>query len=171
MSIVQNFFEETLDENGCLTDIQATGRRISISAMTWWMRWRRRRRRSAPWSGAIRRTRSIFSPSRDIREQSNRAANALLEAGIEEGDRVMLALKRHYEYWFISVALHKIGAVMIPVTHMLTTEDFIYRIRSAKVKAVICTPMDEVPEKVKSGRGGTERGLPAVDSEGDGGRL
>ena len=82
--------------------------------------------------------------------QSSRAANALLKAGVKRGDRVMLALKRHYEYWFISIALHKIGAVMIPVTHMLTTEDFIYRIRSAKVKAVICTPMDEVPEKVKA---------------------
>ena len=150
MSIAQNFFKETIDENGCLTDIQAHwpdnfnfGYDVvdAIAQET-------PDKRALVWCNTENEE-HIFTFG-DIREQSSRAANALLKAGVKRGDRVMLALKRHYEYWFISIALHKIGAVMIPVTHMLTTEDFIYRIRSAKVKAVICTPMDEVPEKVKA---------------------
>ena len=52
----------------------------------------------------------------------------------------MVALKRHYEYWFVTVALHKIGAVLIPMTHMLTQEDILYRLRCAPVQAIVCTP-------------------------------
>jgi len=57
---------------------------------------------------------------REIMENSNRAANALKKLGIKKGDVVMLILKRRYEFWFISVALHKIGAACIPATHLLT---------------------------------------------------
>ena len=85
----------------------------------------------------------------DIREESNRAANVLLEAGIGRGDRVMLALKRHYEYWIIAIALHKIGAVMIPVTHMLTVEDFVYRLQASQARAVICTTQNGVPDRLQ----------------------
>lgn len=86
----------------------------------------------------------------DIRKYSNQMANVFHSAGIARGDRVMLVLKRHYEYWFAAVALHKIGAVMIPATHMLTVSDFVYRIKASKVKAIVCTPQNEVPEKVKA---------------------
>lgn len=86
----------------------------------------------------------------DIRKYSNQMANVFHRAGIARGDRVMLVLKRHYEYWFAAVALHKIGAVMIPATHMLTVSDFVYRIKASKVKAIVCTPQNEVPEKVKA---------------------
>lgn len=89
----------------------------------------------------------IFTFS-DIKKYSNKMANVFKNAGITKGDRVMLVLKRHYEYWFASVALHKIGAVMIPATHMLTVSDFIYRLKSSKAKAVVCTSQDEVPEKI-----------------------
>lgn len=60
----------------------------------------------------------------------------------------MVALKRHYEYWFVTVALHKIGAVLIPMTHMLTQEDILYRLRCAPVQAIVCTPQDQVPARV-----------------------
>ena len=60
----------------------------------------------------------------------------------------MLILKRHYEYWFSAVALHKLGAVMIPATHMLTVNDLIYRIKASNIKAVVCTTQNEVPQKV-----------------------
>ena len=83
-----------------------------------------------------------------IRRYSNRMANVFHSAGIKHGDRVMLILKRHYEYWFAAVALHKLGAVMIPATHMLTVSDLEYRIRSSKIKAVVCTPQNGIPEKV-----------------------
>ncbi len=86
----------------------------------------------------------------DIKKYSNKTANVLKAAGIGRGDRVMVVLKRHYEYWFTAVALHKLGAVMIPATHMLTVSDFVYRIKASKAKAFICTPQDEVPEKIKA---------------------
>ncbi len=84
----------------------------------------------------------------EIKKYSNQMANVFRSAGIGHGDRVMLILKRHYEYWFAAVALHKLGAVMIPATHMLTVSDLVYRIRSAKVKAIVCTTQNEMPEKV-----------------------
>lgn len=89
----------------------------------------------------------IFTFS-DIKKYSNQMANVFRNAGIGHGDRVMLILKRHYEYWFAAVALHKIGAVMIPATHMLTVSDFVYRIKASKVKAIVCTSQNEVPEKL-----------------------
>ncbi len=89
----------------------------------------------------------IFSFA-DIKKYSNQMANVFRSAGIGHGDRVILILKRHYEYWFAAVALHKLGAVMIPATHMLTVSDFVYRIKSSKVKAIVCTTQNEVPEKI-----------------------
>lgn len=84
----------------------------------------------------------------DIMEHSNKMANVFKNAGVKKGDYVMLLLKRHYEYWFAAVALHKLGAVMIPATHMLTVDDLVYRINAAKVKAIVCTTQNDVPEKV-----------------------
>lgn len=89
----------------------------------------------------------IFSFA-DIKKYSNQMANVFRSAGIGHGDRVIMILKRHYEYWFAAVALHKLGAVMIPATHMLTVSDFVYRIKSSKVKAIVCTTQNEVPEKI-----------------------
>ena len=89
----------------------------------------------------------VFSFS-DIRINSNKMANVFKAAGIGRGDRVMLVLKRHYEYWFAAVALHKLGAVMIPATHMLTVQDLVYRINASEVKAIVCTAQNEVPEKI-----------------------
>lgn len=85
---------------------------------------------------------------KDIKRYSNKIANVLRNAGIVRGDRVMLVLKRHYEYWFTAIALHKLGAVMIPATHMLTADDFAYRIKASCVKAIVCTAQDEVPDKI-----------------------
>lgn len=85
----------------------------------------------------------------DVKRYSNKMANVFREYGIERGDRVMLVLKRHYEYWFAAVALHKLGAVMIPATHMLTVDDFVYRINASEVKAIVCTAQDDVPSTIK----------------------
>ena len=90
----------------------------------------------------------IFS-FEDVRANSNKMANVFKNAGIGRGDRVMLVLKKHYEYWFAAIALHKLGAVMIPATHMLTVSDFVYRIKAAGIKAVVSTPQDGVPEHIK----------------------
>ena len=85
----------------------------------------------------------------DIRRFSNRMAHVFQKAGIQRGDRVMVVLKRHYEYWFAAIALHKLGAVMIPATHMLTVSDFAYRMESARMRGIICTPQNDVPRKIR----------------------
>lgn len=84
----------------------------------------------------------------DVSRESNKIANVLASAGIKRGDRVLLVLKRHYEYWFAVVALHKIGAVAIPATHMLTVKDFQYRLSASRAAAVICTPQSGVPQTI-----------------------
>lgn len=93
----------------------------------------------------------------DVKRYSNKMANVFREYGIGRGDRVMLVLKRHYEYWFAAVALHKLGAVMIPATHMLTVDDFVYRINASGVKAIVCTAQDDVPSIIKQALGKSEK--------------
>ena len=61
----------------------------------------------------------------DVKTQSNRMANVFRSVGLKRGDRVMLVLTRHYEYWFAVIALHKLGITVIPATHMLTVGDYI----------------------------------------------
>ena len=73
-----------------------------------------------------------------LKEQSDQAAAYLQTLGIGKGDPVMLILKRRYEWWIVMLALCKIGAVVIPATHMLTKKDIIYRNNSASVKAIVC---------------------------------
>lgn len=69
---------------------------------------------------------------------SDKAANFFRSAGIRKGDPVMLILKRHYTFWFCSLALNKIGAVTIPATHLLSTKDIIYRNNAAEIKMIVC---------------------------------
>ena len=64
---------------------------------------------------------------------SNKAANLFVKYGIKKGDMVMLVLKRHYQFWFSILALHKIGAVAIPATNLLTKKDYVYRFEAAGV--------------------------------------
>ncbi|AMK13891.1 AMP-binding domain-containing protein [methanogenic archaeon mixed culture ISO4-G1] len=86
----------------------------------------------------------------DIKRMSDKTANYLLSKGIKKGDMVLVILKRHYQFWYVSVALHKIGAVMVPATFMLTKGDVEYRVRSASIKAAICTDMNGVCDAVDS---------------------
>ncbi len=76
---------------------------------------------------------------KDIKKSSNQVANYFASLGIKKGDKVMLVLKRHYQFWFCMVALHKLGAVAIPATNQLKEHDFEYRYNSAGVKAIVCT--------------------------------
>ena len=75
----------------------------------------------------------------DIRRASNRCANYFKALGIKKGDRVMLVLKRHYQFWFAILGLEKIGAIAIPAVAQLQEHDFEYRFNAAGVKAIICT--------------------------------
>ena len=74
----------------------------------------------------------------ELKEQSDQAASYLMSLGIGKNDPVMLILKRRYEWWIIMLALCKIGAIVIPATHMLTKKDIVYRNTRASVKAIIC---------------------------------
>lgn len=74
---------------------------------------------------------------KQISEESARAANYFVSLGIKKGDRVMLIMQRKYEFWFCLIALHKIGAVCIPSTHLMTVKDVVYRIKAAGIKAIV----------------------------------
>ncbi len=76
---------------------------------------------------------------KDIKHSSNQTANYFKSLGIKKGDKVMLVLKRHYQFWFCMVALHKLGAVAIPATNQLKDHDFEYRFNAAGVSAIVCT--------------------------------
>ena len=75
----------------------------------------------------------------DMKKESARAANYFKSLGIRRGDRVMLTLKRHYQFWFAILGLHKLGAVAIPATNQLQAHDFRYRFDAAGVSAILCT--------------------------------
>ena len=84
-----------------------------------------------------------------LKEQTDQAASYLQSLGIGKNDPVMLILKRRYEWWIVMLALHKIGAIVIPATHMLTKHDIVYRNTRASVKAIICVDDTYVTEQIK----------------------
>ena len=85
-----------------------------------------------------------------LKEETDKTASYFQSLGIGKGDMVMLILKRHYEFWFAVLALHKIGAIAIPATHMLTTHDIIYRNNKAGIKAIVCAGDDYVLTQIES---------------------
>ncbi len=87
---------------------------------------------------------------KDIKRASNQVANYFTSLGIGKGDKVMLVLKRHYQFWFCMVALHKLGAIAIPATNQLKEHDFEYRYNSAGVKAIVCTADGDTAEIAES---------------------
>lgn len=148
MSIYQKFCTEQFDDHGRLTDIQFHypdnfnfGYDVvdAIAAQT-------PDKRAVVWCNTEGDQR-VFTFG-DISRLSNRVANVLREAGIGRGDYVMVCLKRHYEYWYTAVALQKLGAVLIPVTHMLTVKDLLYRMDCIRLKGIICTPTGGVAARM-----------------------
>ena len=148
MSIYQKFCEETLDEQGALQSLTLNypddfnfGYDVvdAIAAAE-------PEKTALVWCNTENEE-HIFSFA-DIRRESDKMANVFRAAGLRRGMRVMLVLKRHYEYWFAVVALHKLGVTVIPATHMLTVSDYVYRIRMSKADGIVCTAQNEVPEKL-----------------------
>lgn len=148
MSIYEKFCSVEEDENGALKkiDIKYEDNFNFAYDVVDAIAKEEPKKRAIVWCNALEEE-HIFS-FEDVSKQSNRYANALLSLGIKKGDYVMLCLKRHYEYWFISVALNKIGAVMVPVTHMLRVDDFKYRFNTADIKAVVTTEENGVPKRI-----------------------
>ncbi len=86
---------------------------------------------------------------KDISRLSNKVANFLVEKGIKKGDRVLLILKQRWQYWCCAVAIHKIGAVLIPATVQLTKKDIVYRVNAANIRFIIATDDRELPTIVE----------------------
>lgn len=152
MSIYQQFCEERFDESGNLIDFKIkcpenfnfgydVVDRIAESEPD---------KTALVWCNT--EGKELILSFRDMQVLSNKAANVFRSHGIVKGDKVMVMLKRHYEYWYTAVALHKLGAVMVPVTHMLTVEDIEYRVKSASIKGVVCTSDDDAPQKILSAK-------------------
>ncbi len=93
------------------------------------------------------KTERVFT-YQQIKEYSCQTANYFRSLGIKKGDRVMLVLKRHYQFWFSILALHRLGAIVIPATHQLQAHDFEYRFNAAGVSAIVCTSDDNTPAHV-----------------------
>ncbi len=81
---------------------------------------------------------------KELSEISSQTANYFQKLGIKKGDRVMMVLKRHYQFWFAILALHKLGAIVIPSTHQLKEEDFAFRFDVGDISAIFCTHQDDV---------------------------
>ncbi len=84
-----------------------------------------------------------------LKSYSNKTANFLTAQGIQKGDKVMLILKRRSEFWFCILALHKIGAICVPATHLLSADDIIYRNNKAGIKAVIAVDDEYVIDNIE----------------------
>lgn len=86
----------------------------------------------------------------EISRLSNQAVGALQKLGIGKGDRVMVMLKRHWEYWYMAPALHKLGAILVPATHMLRVHDITYRIEAAGIKAIVAAESEDLCNRIRA---------------------
>ena len=86
---------------------------------------------------------------KDFKDASSQCANYFKSLGIRRGDRVMLVLKRHYQFWFAILGLHKLGAIAIPATNQLVEKDFVYRFNAAGVNAVVCTADGDTAHQIE----------------------
>ena len=128
MQLYKNFCKEILDENGRLVDFEldfADNYNFGYDVVD-------KLAELAPDERAIawtneNRDKKTFTFS-DIGRLSNKAANVFKKYGIKKGDKVLVILKRNYEYWYVAPALHKLGAIMIPATNLLTQSDIAYRV-------------------------------------------
>lgn len=84
----------------------------------------------------------------DFRRLSNQAANVFLSLGLQKGDVVMVSLKTHYEFWYIALAAHKLGILLSPIFHLLSVDDFAYRMKKSHAKLFISTHEGDTPRRV-----------------------
>ncbi len=137
--VIDPFIETSLDENGILNGIKFKNEEnfnFAFDVVDEIARREPQRLAMLHLDHDKNERRFTFS---DISRLSNQTANYLESLGIKRGDRVLVVLKRHYQFWYVITALHKMGAVIIPATHLLMEHDFDYRFKAAGVKAILCT--------------------------------
>ena len=137
--LCEKFIQTTEDEHGALQDIRIMDEDTynfafdTVDAIA----------RRDPDKLAMLHVDNDMNPRRftfkDIKDASSQSANYFKSLGIRKGDRVMLVLKRHYQFWFAILGLHKLGAVAIPATNQLLEHDFTYRFQAGGVSAILCT--------------------------------
>lgn len=146
MQLYKNFCKETLDENGNLLDFELDfpeNYNFGYDVVD-------KMAELAPddiavvWTNPDKEEKTFTFA--DISRLSNKAANVFRNNGIKKGDKVLVILKRNYEYWYVAPALHKLGAIIIPATHLLTQSDISYRVDTANITAAVCTPDDSTAD-------------------------
>ena len=146
MQLYKNFCKETLDENGNLLDSELDfpeNYNFGYDVVD-------KMAELAPddiavvWTNPDKEEKTFTFA--DISRLSNKAANVFRNNGIKKGDKVLVILKRNYEYWYVAPALHKLGAIIIPATHLLTQSDISYRVDTANITAAVCTPDDSTAD-------------------------
>ena len=147
--LCQKFIQTTEDERGALTDLRYMDADTynfafdTVDAIA-----RREPEKLAMLHVANDMTERRFT-YKDIKDASSQSANYFKSLGIKRGDRVMLVLKRHYQFWFAILGLHKLGAIAIPATNQLMEHDFTYRFQAAGVNAVLCTADGDTAHQIE----------------------
>ena len=149
MELYKKFIKEEITKNGCLKDISFFnyenynfgydvidyyGKKTPNKTALLWI------------SHDLEEKKFSFA---DIMHMSNQVANYFLSLGIKKGDRVLVVLRRHYNFWISMIALHKIGAVAVPATIQLKKKDLLYRIKEADINAIICVSTEECVEEAE----------------------
>ena len=149
MELYKKFIKEEITKNGCLKDmsffnyenynfgydvIDYYGKKTPNKTALLWI------------SHDLDEKKFSFA---DIMHMSNQVANYFLSLGIKKGNRVLVVLRRHYNFWISMIALHKIGAVAVPATIQLKKKDLLYRIKEADINAIICVSTEECVEEAE----------------------
>ncbi|WP_026653102.1 AMP-binding protein [Butyrivibrio proteoclasticus] len=154
--IYEKYYKEIKDESGAITDIQIDypeDFNFAYDVMDWYAEHYPDKLALLHKSAEGVVTRFSF---KQLKELTNKAANALKTRGIGKSDSVMLLLKRRYEFWISILALHKLGAVAIPTSHMVSAADIRERAQMARIKAVICVNSEHICDKVTAAIQGLE---------------
>ena len=151
--IYEDYYKEILDPDGNISDIQFTyseNFNFAVDVMD-------RFALEMPGGLALVHrtaegidTRFSFA---DIKRLTDKAANMFKDLGLGKGDAVMLLLKRRYEFWISILALHKIGAVAVPTSHMVSSQDISERVELAGIKAIVCVNSEDICDKVETAIG------------------
>ncbi len=146
--LCEEFIKTTVDENGCLKAIDfENDDRYNFAFDTVDAIAKKEPDKLAMIHIDVNKNERRFTFN-DMKRKSAQAANYFKSLGIKKGDRVMLVLKRHYQFWFAILGLHKLGAIAIPATNQLQAHDFDYRFNSAGVSAIVCTADGDVSHQV-----------------------
>ncbi len=146
--LCEEFIKTTVDENGCLKAIDFENEeRYNFAFDTVDAIAKKEPEKLAMIHIDVNKNERRFTFN-DMKRKSAQAANYFKSLGIKKGDRVMLVLKRHYQFWFAILGLHKLGAIAIPATNQLQAHDFDYRFNAAGVSAIVCTADGDVSHQV-----------------------